>query len=293
MIKSIIALVILRLSKIPLTPFSQTYQNLKETTLTICECLFWALVNSYFITMIILSNIYNSKEIALEISLNLSKSIFHKELELITLICHFTKIYFMSVLILERKEDPFNSFTGEKKSKKELEKEISRWEKNILKEFLKHFIRTRLSFHKGVIYNPSRSKSWKNKDLINKISEVINYSPDSNVKFNHKKLEIIKSFRNQKLVNPFPRLPNVSTFKVISLGRYHPVLKWFNIFKRMRPAAFRKTLNSNGRMNKYISRQEKYLNKSVGEPKFWSVGFILLTRSTSFRLAQLRQVFPQ
>lgn len=98
-------------------------------------------------------------------------------------------------------------------------------------------------------------------------------------------------------MNVFPKLPNVSTFKIRSLSKYHPpppavILKWFGIYKRMKPATFIDTPNRNNRMNNYIRRIEKYLNNSVGEPKFWNLGWIILTRSTSFRMSQLRQTFP-
>ena len=36
-----------------------------------------------------------------------------------------------------------------------------------------------------------------------------------------------------KLVMPYPKLPNVSSFKIKSLSKYHPILKLGKILKRM------------------------------------------------------------
>lgn len=74
----------------------------------------------------------------------------------------------------------------------------------------------------------------------------------------------IKELRKEINTNPFNILPNVSKFKVKSLGKYHPILKRFGIFKRMKPANFEKSLNKNGKMNRYLCRMEKYLkNRQV------------------------------
>jgi len=111
--------------------------------------------------------------------------------------------------------------------------------------------------------------------------------------FSNDRWDTIKEIRKDIKLSPFKVLPNVSMFKVKSLGKYHPILKWFGIFKRMRPATFEKSQNKNGRLNRYLWKMEKYLNKSAGESKFWTVGLILLSRSTSFRMTQLIQTHPK
>lgn len=130
--------------------------------------------------------------------------------------------------------------------------------------------------------------------MVEKIEELWKYPHVQKVDdYDNKRWEMIQKFKSTIFINPIPKLPNISKFKVISLGKYHPILKYFNIFKRMKAAQFQKEKHKNGKMNRYINRMEKYLNNSVGETKFWAIGLLLLSRSTSFRMAQIRQTFPE
>lgn len=182
-------------------------------------------------------------------------------------------------------------------------KAINRWDIKIIGRFIKYLLGNKINFQdKNVSYNDNARKAWfthykriqvlkKIYKLMEEVIEAQSFSFWNN--YLTWKYAVEELSRMTPDVKPFPRLPNVGEFKVESVERYHPILKLGGIYKRMGKASFDKIPYKNKRMNRYLDHMEKTLNRRVGSPEFWTLGKILLTRSTAFRLAQLRQIEPR
>jgi len=183
-------------------------------------------------------------------------------------------------------------------------KGITSWDIKIVLKFLKDYYLS----GKSLTYSNTDSndkigdrKWWLSKDHIiklNKLYDVIkakglNHTTAYICDYLNWKYAVEAVCSEVPNIYPFPQLPNVSEFTVDELARYHPILKFGGIYKRMKTATFEKKPFKNKAMNRYLRHMEKRLNAQVGSPQFWTLAKILMTRSTSFRLSQLRQINPR
>jgi hypothetical protein len=91
----------------------------------------------------------------------------------------------------------------------------------------------------------------------------------------------------------FTRIPNITGFK-IELSKFHPILKLFGILLRMSKAELSFILlDKNDRMNDYLTHMRSKLHENRSNPKaFWFYAKLLLARSTSFLVSNIRKSYP-
>lgn len=95
-----------------------------------------------------------------------------------------------------------------------------------------------------------------------------------------------------KFVRPYPKLPNVSSFEIEKLAKFHPILKLGGILKRMRKAVFSTGSYTNRPMNRYVDYMFDQLRANTGNPRvFFKLVPILMERSVAFRLCCIRKIF--
>lgn len=113
--------------------------------------------------------------------------------------------------------------------------------------------------------------------------------------------QMINNFCDE--VAAFESIPNVSRFRIKELGEYHPFLaQKANIKGKLKSQVLLRTqkpefdfdLGENGKMNRYLRFMFKTLNKHRTDGrKFWSLGMLLLGRSTSLKLSCLKRIMPK
>jgi hypothetical protein len=101
----------------------------------------------------------------------------------------------------------------------------------------------------------------------------------------------MKEIRNQELVIPFKRIPNIRDLRV-RLGKLDETLLKHGLKKRKgTKLEFEKWHNRP--QNRYLEWSSIRLNRSVHNPrKFWRIGEYLLRRSTTYGMSCLYKVMP-